>query len=122
MFDRTRAFREHRAPALAVAAAALPLCVGWPYAAAAAGDLEAGRAKAKTCAVCHGIDGLAKRPDTPNLAGQSELYTAEQLRRYRSGRRAHPEMNVVAKGLSDADISDLAGYYAAIKISVELPE
>jgi cytochrome c553 len=31
-------------------------------------------------------------------------------------------MNVVAKGLSDADISDLAGYYAAIKISVELPE
>jgi len=98
------------------------LCLGHTTAASAAGDLEAGRVKAKACVVCHGIDGLGKRPDMPNLAGQNELYMAEQLRRYRSGRRSHPEMNVVSEGLGDQDIDDLARYYAAIKITVELPK
>jgi cytochrome c553 len=34
----------------------------------AAGDVKAGRAKALMCQACHGIDGLSKVPDAPNIA------------------------------------------------------
>ncbi len=122
MFDRGHVCRGHPVHRLACGAGVALLCLGQVTEASAAGDLEAGRVKAKACAVCHGIDGLGKRLDMPNLAGQNEHYMAEQLRRYRSGRRAHPEMNVVSEGLSDQDIDDLARYYAAIKITVELPK
>ena len=40
---------------------------------AEAGDAKAGRQKAEpTCAVRHGVDGLAKILEAPNLAGQNE--------------------------------------------------
>ena len=88
---------------------------------AVAADLEAGREKAAQCAVCHGMDGLGKRPDAPNLAGQNDFYMAEQLRHYRSGTRQHETMTIIAEGLSDEDIADLSLYYASIKITVEVP-
>ena len=46
----------------------------------------------------------------------------QQLLRFRSGERKHPQMSLVAAGLSDDDIANLAAWYAAIKVSVELPE
>ena len=45
-----------------------------------------------------------------------------QLRQYRSGERVHPEMNVIAKNLSDADIDDLVAWYSSIKLEVKLPQ
>jgi cytochrome c553 len=36
---------------------------------AVAQDVTAGR-KALACQACHGLDGIAKLPDAPNLAGQ----------------------------------------------------
>ncbi len=88
----------------------------------AGGDPAAGREKAKACRTCHGMDGLSRVPDVPHIAGQIDFYLHEQLVRYRSGKRVHPVMNVVAKTLSDADIDDLAAYYSSIKITVEVPE
>lgn len=88
----------------------------------AAGDLAAGREKAAPCGVCHGNDGIATRPDAPNIAGQTDLYLRAQLTAYRSGQRMHPVMNVVAQGLSDEDTDDLAFWYSSIKLTVELPE
>jgi cytochrome c553 len=84
-----------------------------------AGDPRAGRAKAAACAACHGPLGLSQMPDTPHLAGQPELYLAEQLKAYRSGKRGHETMNVAAKGLADADIADLAAWYASIEVRAE---
>ena len=89
---------------------------------ASAGEPGAGRAKAASCAVCHGKDGIATRPDAPHIAGQNDLYLRGQLEAYRSGQRAHPVMNVVARALSDEDIDDLAAWYSSIKLIVELPE
>ncbi|WP_424126671.1 c-type cytochrome [Roseiarcus sp.] len=83
-----------------------------------AGDLKAGRAKAETCAVCHGIDGLAKIPDAPNLAGQNERYLIEQLSAFQAGIRNNEMMSIVIKDLSQTDIEDLAAYYSAIEITV----
>lgn len=89
---------------------------------ALAGDPDAGRQKAAQCQTCHGIDGLARIPEAPHIAGESELYITNQLEAFRSGRRTHPTMSVIAKGLSDADIADLAAWYASIEISVTVPE
>jgi cytochrome c553 len=54
-------------------------CLAFSFAAQdgakAQGDAKAGHAKAESvCAICHGLDGLAKIPEAPNLAGQSEGY------------------------------------------------
>ena len=84
-------------------------------------DAEAGRAKAQMCAVCHGPSGLSTTPDAPHLAGQPAIYLAAQLRAYRSGARAHEVMAVMAKTLSDDDISTLAAWYASIRIEAQLP-
>ncbi len=101
----------------------LLLVLGGAWIAAAwAGDRAAGRDKAAACLACHGLDGLSRQPDAPNIAGQNAIYMREQLRAYRSGKRTHPVMNVVAKDLSDTDIDDLTAYYNGIKISVEMPE
>ena len=74
------------------------------------------------CIACHAIDGASLRPDAPHLSGQVEMYLAEQLRAYRSGKRPHEVMRIIAETLSDEDIDDLAAWYAGIRVSAELPE
>jgi cytochrome c553 len=88
---------------------------------AAAADPQAGRAKAAACAVCHGQAGLSTLPNAPHLAGQPAIYVEEQLKDYRSGKRRHEVMNVVAKPLSDSDIAALAAWYESIKIEATPP-
>ena len=88
----------------------------------AAGDREAGRGKARACAVCHGLDGAAKRPDVPNIGGESVIYLKKQLEAFRSGERRHEQMSIIAEGLSDQDIADVSAWYAAILFEVRIPE
>ena len=52
-------------------------------------------------------------------AGQPEIYLAGQLRNYRSGKRAHEVMAVIARPLTDQDIENLAQWYASLQIRVE---
>jgi cytochrome c553 len=91
--------------------------------AAAGADLAAGRAKARAlCQNCHGEDGMAVLPGAANLSGQQEEYLRGQLRAFRTGSRSNPQMSVVAKALSDADIENLAAWYSSIRIVVETPK
>ena len=85
---------------------------------AQARDPVAGKAKAGMCATCHGLLGLSQLPNAPHLAGQPAIYVAEQLKAYRSGKRANEVMGVIAKSLSDQDIDDLAAWYASIQLTV----
>lgn len=87
-----------------------------------AADAKAGRTLAGQCQVCHGLDGIAKIPIAPHLAGESEMYLQTQLKAFRSGKREHEMMTVVAKDLTDQEIADLAAWYASIAISVTMPE
>jgi cytochrome c553 len=82
-------------------------------AAASAADPEAGRRKSAPCAACHGADGNATISGTPSLAGQPVFFTHWQLIKYRDGRRQDAQMSPFAQNLSDADIADLAAFYAA---------
>ena len=102
----------HRSHALA---ALLVLC--W-HTHAPARDPVAGKAAAGLCATCHGPMGLSQIPNAPHLAGQPAIYTAEQLKNYRSGKRQNEVMGVIAKPLTDEEIDNLAAWYASIKISV----
>lgn len=96
------------------------VCGAMPAAAqdAAAGDPLRGRKLARVCAACHGIDGIAKNPEAANLAGQDSGYLVRQLIAFRSGDRKNDAMSLIAAGLTDSQIQDVAAYFAAIKIQV----
>ena len=102
----------------ALAASALTLVASGG---ALAGDANAGRQKALQCQTCHGLDGIAKLPEAPNLAGQSEAYLIKALKDFRGGIRKNEMMSLVTASLKDADIADLAAYYAAIPVTVGTP-
>lgn len=75
--------------------------------------LDAGRQVANMCRTCHGLDGQARIPIAPHIGGEPASYLAGQLRAFRSGEREHEMMSLVAAGLSDAQIDDVAAWYAA---------
>ena len=105
---------------MAVAAAVAIWAVSGP---AAWADAAAGKKMVKVkCQVCHGVDGIAKIPIAPHLAGESQIYIETQLKAFRSGKREHEIMSVVAKDLSDEDITNLAQWYSSIKITATVPE
>lgn len=90
---------------------------------ALAGDMAAAKAKAQQlCENCHGANGMATLPGAANLSGQQKEYLREQLRAFRSGSRQNPQMSVIAKMLTDADIENLSEWYAAFKVTVEMPK
>jgi cytochrome c553 len=89
---------------------------------ASAADLAAGKKKAVLCAVCHGQNGIAAIPEAPNLAGESSIYIEKQLKAFRSGERTHEQMSIIAQSLTDDDILNLAAWYAAMQVSVTLPD
>ena len=82
---------------------------------AQAGDAAAGKTKSANCAGCHGMNGKSTNPNNPNLAGQKEAYLVKATTAYRDGVRKDPMMSSMAAGLSDADIADLAAFFASVK-------
>ena len=63
---------------------------------------------------CHGANGISPNDIWPNLAGQKEGYLAKQLKAFRDGQRKDPMMAPMVAALSDADIADLAAYFASL--------
>jgi cytochrome c553 len=70
--------------------------------------------KIAQCAACHGDDGQSKDPKIPNIGGQPKLFVMYQLFFYREGRRKNPEMNLIAKELSDAELAAIADHVAKL--------
>lgn len=64
------------------------------------------------CAGCHGETGKAVLADYPNLAGQNQRYLANSLRAYKTGERQSSAMRAMVGTLTDAEIEELASYYA----------
>ncbi len=88
----------------------------------ARGDPAAGREKAKVCRTCHGMDGVGKQPNVPNIGGESDFYLTKQLKAFRKGDRRDEQMAIIARDLSDQDIADLAAYFASIEFTVKVPD
>ena len=82
---------------------------------ASAADIAAGKAKAGLCVGCHGVAGISMIPTYPNLAGQKAAYTAKQLKAFKAKTRNDPSMAGIVSALTDADIENIAAYYASLK-------
>ena len=71
------------------------------------------RSLAATCASCHGTGGRAvDGAAVPGLAGLPAAYLADQMKAFKTGTRAATVMHQIAKGYSDAQIDQLAAYFA----------
>ena len=91
-----------------------------PWAASTAGaqtpDLLYLKSLAATCANCHGTNGKAvEGSSVPTLAGMPKDYLVRQLKAFKTGERPATVMHQLAKGYSDAQIEQIAGYLATQK-------
>ncbi len=74
------------------------------------------RSLAATCANCHGTNGKAQEGSAVvTLAGLPKDYIIAQMAAFKSGARPATIMHQLAKGYTDAQISEVAGYFAAQK-------
>ena len=84
--------------------------------AAPQGNAELGSQKVAMCQGCHGIPGWRTAyPEVysvPKIGGQHPAYLVKALQDYKSGARTHPSMRAIASSLTDADMADIAAYYA----------
>ena len=72
------------------------------------------RALAATCANCHGTNGRpVEGSAVPGLAGLPAHYAAEQMKAFKNGSRPATVMHQLAKGYSDAQIDEIAAWFAA---------
>ena len=78
-----------------------------------AADIDAGQLRASSCFGCHGPEGISLNPKYPNLAGQSSEYLVKQLNAFRSGKRSDPVMTPMAGSMSDADVENVAAFFAS---------
>ena len=105
-----------------VAAAALMAAACAASASFAADPTACKKVAQGTCAVCHGIDGIAKNPDAQHLAAENVEYLMRQLKAFKSGERKHEQMSIIAQSMSDEQMADVSAWYSQIKIKAEMPQ
>jgi cytochrome c553 len=104
-------------------AAAVLVAAACAASASYAADPAAGKKVASgMCSVCHGVDGIAKNPDAPHLAAENVEYLMRQLKAFKTGERKHEQMSIIAQGLSDEQMANVAAWYSSIKIKAEMPQ
>jgi cytochrome c553 len=77
-------------------------------------DLAAGQAIAEAdCSACHGMDGRGATPEIPHLTAQPVQYLIDAMHAYRDGGRLHAALQDMTMGMTEADIVNIAAYYAS---------
>jgi cytochrome c553 len=76
------------------------------------GNVEAGRAATRSCAGCHGADGVSGDASIPNLAGQDPGYLAKAIKGHRTS-GGHWGMQRYVEALSAQDAANIAAFFAA---------
>jgi cytochrome c553 len=77
--------------------------------------VQAGKTAAAACAGCHGDAGISKIPGTPSLVGLDPKYLVAAMKSYKSGQRKNDTMKSMLAAVTDADLSNIALYYALQK-------
>jgi len=78
-------------------------------------DIAAGKAIAqRDCIGCHKLNGSNAAPAIPVLAAQSEKYLLTALNEYRNGTRLHAALKNMTAKMSEADMRNVAAYYASL--------
>jgi cytochrome c553 len=92
-----------------------------PAKAAPKGDAARGQAiGSSVCGACHGVDGNSPTAANPKLAGQHPEYLFKQMMNFKAAEgqqpeRANPIMNGMIAPFDEAQMRDLAAYFAAQK-------
>lgn len=92
-----------------------PAAVSGKPAAAKPDPAQAGKTAAAACAGCHGDAGISKIPGTPSLVGLDPKYLVAAMKSYKSGQRKNDTMKSMLAAVADADLSNIALYYALQK-------
>lgn len=77
------------------------------------GDPVVGATTSALCQGCHGETGISAEALIPKLAGQYSVYISKQFRNYQSGEREHQIMSAMSVIISDAELKDIAAYFAS---------
>jgi cytochrome c553 len=77
------------------------------------GNPVAGKEKSQLCQGCHGVVGMSVEGLAPNLAGHYAKSIEKQVRNFQSGTRIHQIMSAIAATINDADLDDIAAYFAS---------
>ena len=73
---------------------------------------QTGKAAAASCVGCHGEAGISKTPGMPNLVGLDPKYLVAAMAAYKNGQRKNEVMKSMLGPIRDADLNDIALYYA----------
>jgi len=68
----------------------------------------------RTCAGCHGTDGVSKGA-APSIKGLPASYMDKAMKDFKSGQRPSTIMGRIAKGYSDTEIAAMSEFFASIK-------
>lgn len=101
---------------LAAAAMATPLAANANEAQPAAAKVDSAKGQAistQVCAACHTADGSRGSPANPILQGQHPEYLFKQLTEFKSGKRDSAVMKGMAATLEEADMKNVAAFYAS---------
>ncbi len=80
-----------------------------------ADNIRAGKRVAEAnCVGCHGLDGRGAAPNIPHLTSQVSEYLRAALLAYKDRLRAHAALQDLAAHMTDADIRNVAVYYASL--------
>ncbi len=77
--------------------------------------VAAGKSAAAACDGCHGEGGVTKIAGMPSLVGLDPKYLVTAMRGYTNGQRKHDMMKALVTPLTDADLDNIALYYALQK-------
>jgi len=84
------------------------------FSAWASADALQVRGMAAGCTSCHGTLGVAQ-PGMDSLAGLAKDDFVKKMMDFKTGKKPATLMHQLSKGYSDAQIEQLAGYFAALK-------
>ena len=70
-------------------------------------------ANSQSCASCHNADGNSAIAANPKLAQQHPEYIVKQLTEFKAGKRKNAVMNGMAAAVQDADMPNIAAFYAS---------
>ena len=79
--------------------------------------LSGGDAGARNaCFTCHGLKGQGNGAGVPRIAGLGVGYLERQMEFYAAGLRQNPEMQMIARHLTQAERNAVSRYYAAMPV------
>lgn len=90
------------------------VATGAALVAAQSGGPDVARSLAATCAGCHGTGGVSQG-STGSLAGTRQDELVRAMQDFKAGKRPATVMQQLAKGYTDEQIEQIAGWYAAQK-------